>query len=325
MADFEQASSVSGPPATTSPVQNIQASTENSLIPITYHKLIATRSVVQQGDNPLSLHVSQTLPSTWIVDSGASDHMTGDRTLFLFYNPYHGTLIVCIADGTYSKVVGIGTVKLSRTLALQSVLFVPNLDCNLLSVSKLNKELDCETKFLAESCVFQDLKSGKIIGNAEFCAGFYLLIVNNSPTSECRSRGIKSHCQFGSFESFDHSNQVSTIMIWHYCQGHPNFPYLECLFPSLFINKNAKLFQCDVCRISKHTRNHYAPRPHTPSLPFSLIHGDIWGPSRVENITGARGFLLLVDDHTRLSWAFLMKNKSETNQIFQKFHKMIQN
>ena len=114
-------------------------------------------------------------------------------------------------------------------------------------------------------------------------------------------------------------------MMWHYRLGHPNFPYLERLFPSLFINKKAKLFQCDVCQLSKHTCSHYAPRPHTPSQPFSLIHGNIWGPSRVENITRAHWFLLLVDDHTRLSWTFLMKNKSETSQIFQPFHKMIQN
>ena len=59
------------------------------------------------------------------------------------------------------------------------------------------------------------------------------------------------------------------------------------------------------------TYSHYEPRPHTLSLLFSLIHGDIWGPSRFENITG-----------TRLSWTFLMK---KTSQIFQTFHKMIQN
>ena len=289
-------------------------------------KVIDTGNVVQQGDNPLALHVSHTLPSSWIVDSGASNHMTGNRTLFSSYYPYHGTLTVHIADGTCPKVAGIGTVNLSQTLALESVLFVPNLDCNLVFVSKFNRDLNCGTKFLAESCVFQDLKSRKMIGNGELCAGLYLLKVNNSPTtSECGNLAVKSHCQFSSFESIDHSNKVSTIMMWHYHLGHPNFSYLECLFPSLFINKNAKLFQCDVCQLSKHTRSLYTPRPHTPPQPFSLIHGDIWGPSRFENITGTRWFLLLVDDHTRLSWTFLMKNKSETSQIFQIFHKMIQN
>ena len=107
--------------------------------------------------------------------------MTVDRTLFSSYYPYHGTLIVLIADGTCSKVVGIDITDLSITLALQSVLFVPNLDCNLLYVGKLNRDLDCETKFLVESCVFQDLKSGKKIGNVEFCARLFLLRVNNLP------------------------------------------------------------------------------------------------------------------------------------------------
>ena len=42
--------------------------------------VIDTRSVVQQGDNPLVVHVTQTLPTTWIKDFGTSNHMTGDRT-----------------------------------------------------------------------------------------------------------------------------------------------------------------------------------------------------------------------------------------------------
>ena len=80
--------------------------------------MIDTRSVVQQGDNLLALHVTQTLPTSWIEGSRAPDHMKGDRTLFSSYYPYHGTLNVRIANGTCSKVAKIGTVNLSRTLAL---------------------------------------------------------------------------------------------------------------------------------------------------------------------------------------------------------------
>ena len=114
-------------------------------------------------------------------------------------------------------------------------------------------------------------------------------------------------------------------MLWHYRLGHPNFFYLKRLFPSLFMNINPHFFQCDICQLSKHTRSHYAPKIYKPSKPFFLIHGDIWGPSRIQNITGARWFLLLIDDHTRVSWNFLMKEKSETSYILQAFHKMIQN
>ena len=121
------------------------------------------------------------------------------------------------------------------------------------------------------------------------------------------------------------SNKNSAIMFWNYRLGHPNFMCLKKLFPSQFINKDAKLFQCEICQLAKHTRTTYSPQPYEPTIPFSLIHGDIWGPTRIANISGARWFLLLVDDHTRLSWTFLMKDKFKTAQNFQNFHAMIQN
>ena len=43
-----------------------------------------------------------------------------------------------------------------------------------------------------------------------------------------------------------------------------------------------------------------------------------------KNITGSRWFVSFVDDHTRLTWIFLMKEKSEVGQIFQNFNLMIQ-
>ena len=114
-------------------------------------------------------------------------------------------------------------------------------------------------------------------------------------------------------------------MLWHYRLGHPNFMYLKRLFPSLFINKNSNIFQCDVFQFSKHTRSTYPLCPYKPSQPFSLIRSDSWGSNKIPNITGAGWFLLLIDDHTRVSRSVLMKNRSETSQIFKSFHTMIKN
>ena len=109
----------------------------------------------------------------------------------------------------------------------------------------------------------------------------------------------------------------------HFRLGHPNFRYLKHLFPSLFTNKDPRSFHCDIFQLSKDTRSNYSPSPYKPSHLFSLIHGDIWGPTKIPNVTCARWFLLLVDDHTHLSWTFLMKEKSNTSQLFKNFHAIV--
>ncbi|RVW96881.1 Retrovirus-related Pol polyprotein from transposon RE2 [Vitis vinifera] len=98
---------------------------------------------------------------SWIVDTGASDHMTGDAAILQNYKPSNGHSSVHIADGSKSKIAGTGSIKLTKDLYLDSVLHVPNLDCNLLSISKLARDLQCVTKFYPNSCVFSGLEIGE--------------------------------------------------------------------------------------------------------------------------------------------------------------------
>lgn len=277
--------------------------------------------VAKKGTYSSALNVRQETPGSWIVDSGATDHMTGDIRVFNSFEPCQGNLHVKIADGSLSKVTGCGSAVISKTLMLKSVLYVPNLDCNLLSISKLNCDEKCFTKFYPTYCVFQDLTSERMIGTAELQNGLYILKVDAS---------LNIHGQFSnrlSLVSMSSSmlNKTSAIMLWHYRLGHLNFMYLQKLFPDLFDNKNPREFHCDFCTLSKHTRALYSPVGYKASEPFSLIHSDVWGPSRVPSITGARWFVSFIDDHTRTTWIYLMKEKSEVTNIFKNFHSLIKN
>ena len=111
----------------------------------------------------------------WIVDPGASDHMTGDISIFQHYKLNQGVSTVQIADSSISKVAGIGNIQLTEDLILSPVLHVPNLDCNLISISKVTRDLNCVTKFYPNLCEFQAMDLRKVIGNAELCGGLYLL------------------------------------------------------------------------------------------------------------------------------------------------------
>ncbi|RVX10447.1 Retrovirus-related Pol polyprotein from transposon TNT 1-94 [Vitis vinifera] len=114
----------------------------------------------------------------------SSNQVIGSGTLAHKGNFLSAFTAVRIADGSLSKVVGTGSVVLSRDLTLNSVLLVPNLDCNLLSISKLTKEKRCITNFSSTHCEFQDLDSGKTIGNAEECFGLYILKEHHDPQEQ---------------------------------------------------------------------------------------------------------------------------------------------
>lgn len=72
-----------------------------------------------------------------------------------------------------AKVSGTGIVKLSQGLILRDVLLVPQLRCNILSISKLVKNLNRATHFNIDGCYFQYVESGKRIGSARICAGLW--------------------------------------------------------------------------------------------------------------------------------------------------------
>ncbi|CAJ2655096.1 unnamed protein product [Trifolium pratense] len=220
-------------------------------------------SVAPKGTSAL---FSVSLSRAWIVDSGASDHMTGDSTLFSSYSPCAGNHKIKIADGSFSAIAGKGSVVLSPSLTLKDVLHVPNLSCSLMSVSKLAQDRNCQTNFFRTHCVFQDLNSGKMIGSAKESGGLYYFDIE--PESQLPSKPISS-C----FESFlVLNNNNDDVMLWHSRLGHPSFPYLKHLFPELFRNKDLSLFKCEACEFAKHHRSHFPLQPYKPSKPFSVIH-----------------------------------------------------
>ncbi|KAK2402482.1 hypothetical protein QL285_051997 [Trifolium repens] len=141
---------------------------------------ILSCSIAPKGNSAL---LSVSTSRAWIVDSGASDHMTGDSTMFSSYSPCAGNHKIKVADGFFSAIAGKGSVVLSPSLTLKDVLHVPNLSCSLMSVSKLAQEKNCQTNFFHTHCVFQDLNSGKMIGSAKESGGLYYFDIGSESQS----------------------------------------------------------------------------------------------------------------------------------------------
>lgn len=61
------------------------------------------------------------------------------------------------------------------------------------------------------------------------------------------------------------------------------------------------------------------------SSAFELLHLDIWGPFYVPTTDGYKYFLTIVDDCTRATWVYLLKDKSSVTTVFPAFLTLIEN
>lgn len=104
---------------------------------------IPTASIAHTGNEMHALNCLLKSSTPWIIDSGASDHMTNYSNFFESYIPCPDNKKVRIADGNFSPIAGKGLIKISEGIDLKSVLHVPKLTCNLLSVSKLSRDSNC--------------------------------------------------------------------------------------------------------------------------------------------------------------------------------------
>lgn len=56
-----------------------------------------------------------------------------------------------------------------------------------------------------------------------------------------------------------------------------------------------------------------------------MIHIDVWDPFSVITHEGYRYFFTIVDDHSRATWVFLLKSKSDVLTVFPEFVTLVEN
>ena len=75
---------------------------------------------------------------SWLLDSGATNHMTGSKDLVVEVHPIPSMPThVQFGDASTSKVLGLGKVVISQDLTIEKVMLVESLAYNLLSVHRL--------------------------------------------------------------------------------------------------------------------------------------------------------------------------------------------
>ena len=150
----------------------------------------------------------------WIVDSGATRHICGNKSALTSYSTVkEGEEQVFMGDSRSSLVIGKGKVLLKLTsgkvLTLNDVLHVLDIHWNLVSVSLLGK---AGVKIMYESDKIMLTKNDALVGKGYCNQGLFMLnvskILNNKASSTF-------------------SYIVVSFNVWHGRLGHVNFSYIK--------------------------------------------------------------------------------------------------
>ncbi|XP_074376643.1 uncharacterized protein LOC141718163 [Apium graveolens] len=100
--------------------------------------------------------------ASWIIDTGASDHMVFSLSLFDDLQILQEPIKIALPDGSCKLVSQSGTISLFPHIRLTNVLYIPYFHHNLLSVGKLLDSNNLIAKFDKDSCLFQDLSTNTV-------------------------------------------------------------------------------------------------------------------------------------------------------------------
>lgn len=273
-----------------------------------HYAFVSTASYSQESD-------------TFIVDSGASSHMVFDRSILHEFTEFkHPQHISTAKAGDPLLATGFGSVRAKfdyqgsiTNVTLISVLLVPDLDVNLLSVSKL-VDAGIKLNFSIDHCTLS-------LGNHIFAAAH--------KDGSLYKANLYVH---------DHSSLISSsitditqdLTLWHRRLAHISTRRIQSLVDNeaatgIRLKGHKSVGLCEPCILGK---QHATPSPSANSFataPFDVIHSDIQYFIS-ESFSHAKYALIFVDEHSRHTWIFPIKEKTGAAvlDIFSTFDTMVE-
>ncbi|MBW0535815.1 hypothetical protein O181_075530 [Austropuccinia psidii MF-1] len=235
-------------------------------------------------------------PGQLVVDCGATHHMFHLEEVFASLSK--DTVISVTTGDSSSNLIakGTGTVNLCSNdlvLSLPNSLFVPKLNCNLVS---LLKSFDKELIIKRNKESFTLITKGKEIlrGNIE---NNLMKVDYHLPTS---------------------LKMCAEENPWHERLGNAS----DSVIKSMGLSLSDK--SCEVCNLNKIHRLPFKDDFEQANLPLDCVHIDLVGPISPPSISGYRYFLTIVDQATSYKIICFLKNKFDAFGQFSTTKKMME-
>jgi transposase InsO family protein len=235
----------------------------------------------------------------WIVDSGATSHMTPANSNISDYVKQGSA--ISIANGDQLPVQGTGTVKLTTSdginVKLTRVLHIPGVKDNLFSVAKAN-DAGHEVIFSPTESYIK-CKDGNTIPIIRR-SNYYVIDTDNR-------------------ESAKTSQAIEDFKRWHQRLGHANKDSVRHVLNSKGITCSvSELPFCEICAIAKSHRQPYKGILRTASQPGEVVFTDLTGPVETQSIGGKRYACIFVDSATGMKFVYPIRQKSDALTAFRR-------
>ncbi|GJS66072.1 retrovirus-related pol polyprotein from transposon TNT 1-94 [Tanacetum coccineum] len=255
---------------------------------------------------PLAEPVAKWIPKIvqiclWIIDSGCSKHMTGNRALLTnFVEKFLGT--VRFGNNDFAVIAGYGDVVIG-SMTIKKVYYVEGLGHNLFSVGQFCDK-GFEVAFRKSTC-FVRKEDGVDLLTSDRSSNLYTIALNKIASNSLACLLAKA--------------SSSQSWLWHQRLSHLNFATINNLVRGLPKMKFEKDHLCSAYEQGKiHRKHHKSKTAFASNKPLYLLHMDLCGPMRVESINGKRYVLVVVDDYSWYTWVFFLHSKDEASEFKNK-------
>lgn len=243
----------------------------------------------------------------WWLDSGATVHVCNDQLQFKGYEEVANREVL-MGNNQSVKVLGQGSVEINFTsgkkLTLTNVLHVPDVRKNLVSASLLCKK---GFKVILESDKLVLLKGDLYVGKGYCTNGMFMLSVEMNKVNSC-------------------AYIVDSCSLWHARLAHLNIKSLRYMHKNNYINLSDNDFSknCEICVQAKITKKSFPKNERNTQL-LELIHSDICELNGVLTRGGKRYFITFIDDFSKFTYVYLMRNKDEAFEMFKRYKVEVEN